>query len=98
MPDASLTAETRATSRTRSGRHSAGSLTAVAVAPLVLPFAVAVLFGNLDAWYALAFGALSLALSPIPAAALGVFVYAAIVVAMRSLGLSEAWTYVRGLH
>ena len=47
---------------------------------------------------ALAFGGLSLAVSPIPAAALGVLVYAGIVVALRSLGLSEAWTYVRGLH
>ena len=31
---------------------------AIAVAPLVLPFAIAVLFGNLDAWYPLAYGAL----------------------------------------
>ncbi len=47
---------------------------------------------------ALAFGALSLALSPIPASVAGVGAYAAIVLALRSLGLSEAWTYVRGLH
>ena len=47
---------------------------------------------------ALAFGALSLALSPIPAALLGIVVYALIVLSLRSLGLSEAWTYVRGLH
>ena len=47
---------------------------------------------------AIAFGALSLALSPIPAAVLGAVLYAGIVFAMRSLGLSEAWTYVRGLH
>ena len=47
---------------------------------------------------ALAFGVLSLFLAPIPAALLGVVVYAAIVYALRSLGLSEAWTYVRGLH
>ena len=33
---------------------------AIAVAALILPFAVAVLFGNLDAWYGLAFGALVL--------------------------------------
>jgi hypothetical protein len=46
---------------------------------------------------ALAFGALSLALSPIAAAVAGVAVYAVIVVALRSLGLSDAWTYVRGL-
>ena len=30
------------------------------VAPLFLPFAVAILFGNLDAWYPLAYGALLL--------------------------------------
>lgn len=47
---------------------------------------------------ALAFGALSLALPAIPAAAVGVLLYAAVVFAMRSLGLSEAWAYVRGLH
>jgi peptidoglycan biosynthesis protein MviN/MurJ (putative lipid II flippase) len=46
----------------------------------------------------LAFGALSLALSPIAAALLGVVVYGLIVVSLRSLGLSDAWTYVRGLH
>ena len=37
---------------------------AIAIAPLVLPFAVAVLFGNLDAWYPLAYGALLLAALP----------------------------------
>jgi hypothetical protein len=47
---------------------------------------------------ALAFGALSLALPAVPAAAVGVLLYAAVVFALRSLGLSEAWTYVRGLH
>jgi hypothetical protein len=47
---------------------------------------------------ALAFGALNLAVSPIPAAVLGVAVYGTIVLALRSLGLSDAWTYVRGLH
>ena len=52
----------------------------------------------LGAATALAFGALSLALSPIPAAVLGVIVYAVVVLAMRSLGLSAAWAYVRGLH
>ena len=36
--------------------------------------------------------------SPLPAALLGVVVYAALIFAIRSLGLSEAWTYVRGLH
>lgn len=37
---------------------------AIAIAPLVLPFAVAVLFGNLDAWYPLAYGALLLTALP----------------------------------
>ncbi len=35
-----------------------------AALPLVLPFAVAILFGNLDAWYPLAYGALVLAVLP----------------------------------
>jgi hypothetical protein len=47
---------------------------------------------------ALAFGGLSLALSPAFAAPLGVVVYTLLLVAMRSFGLSEAWEYVRGLH
>jgi hypothetical protein len=37
---------------------------AIAIAPLVLPFAVAVLFGNLDVWYPLAYGALLLTALP----------------------------------
>ncbi len=37
---------------------------AVLVAPLVLPFAIGLLFGNLDAWYPLAFGLLVLAVLP----------------------------------
>jgi hypothetical protein len=47
---------------------------------------------------ALAFGGLSLALSPAAAAVAGVAVYALVIFALRSLGLSEAWSYVRGLH
>jgi hypothetical protein len=47
---------------------------------------------------ALAFGTLAVALSPVTAAVLGALVYAAVIVALRSLGLSEAWSYVRGLH
>jgi hypothetical protein len=47
---------------------------------------------------ALAFGVASLFLSPIPAALAGTVVYVGIVYALRSLGLSEAWSYVRGLH
>jgi hypothetical protein len=47
---------------------------------------------------ALAFGGLSLLLSPIPAALLGVMVYALVIFSIRSFGLTDAWTYVRGLH
>lgn len=47
---------------------------------------------------ALAFGTLSLALSPVPAALVGIVVYAALIVSMRSLGLGDAWSYVRALH
>jgi hypothetical protein len=46
----------------------------------------------------LAFGGLSLALPPAAAAVAGVAVYAVVIFALRSLGLSAAWTYVRGLH
>ena len=47
---------------------------------------------------ALAFGGLAVALSPVPAAVIGVLVYCVILVALRSLGLGEAWSYVRGLQ
>jgi hypothetical protein len=47
---------------------------------------------------ALAFGGLSVALSPVVAAVLGVVVYGLMIVSLRSFGLSEAWSYVRGLH
>jgi hypothetical protein len=47
---------------------------------------------------ALAFGGLSLALSPIPAALLGLAVYGLVIYSIRSFGLTDAWTYVRGLH
>jgi O-antigen/teichoic acid export membrane protein len=47
---------------------------------------------------ALAFGGASLLLAAIPAAVLGLVVYAAILVAMRELGLADAWHYVRALH
>jgi hypothetical protein len=47
---------------------------------------------------AVAFGGMSLLLEPVPAALVGVAVYAALMYALRSLGLSDAWTYVRGLH
>ncbi len=47
---------------------------------------------------ALAFGPLSLALPRIPAALLGLAVYGLVIYALRSLGLTAAWAYVRGLH
>ena len=47
---------------------------------------------------ALAFGGASALLTAVPAALLGLVVYTAILVAMRELGLSEAWHYVRALH
>jgi hypothetical protein len=45
-----------------------------------------------------AFAGLSIWLNPLPAALGGLIVYSALMYALRSLGLSAAWTYVRGLH
>jgi peptidoglycan biosynthesis protein MviN/MurJ (putative lipid II flippase) len=47
---------------------------------------------------ALAFGGAGLLLPAAPAVALGLLVYAALLVAVRQLGLAEAWHYVRALH
>ena len=47
---------------------------------------------------ALAFGGASLVLSAVPAAAAGLALYALLLMAMRELGLSQAWRYVRALH
>jgi putative peptidoglycan lipid II flippase len=47
---------------------------------------------------ALAFGGLRIALPPATAAVAGVLLYGIVIYALRSLGLSAAWTYVRGLH
>ena len=47
---------------------------------------------------ALAFGGASLVFSAVPAAAAGLALYAVLLVAMRELGLSQAWHYVRALH
>jgi hypothetical protein len=44
-----------------------------------------------------AFGAPALALPPIPAAALGLVAYAALLVVLRPRGLARAWSYVRAL-
>ena len=40
------------------------AIQAICVAPLVFPFAIAILFGNIDAWYPLAYGAVLLAVLP----------------------------------
>ena len=47
---------------------------------------------------ALAFGGASLVLGAVPAAAAGLALYAVLLVAMRQLGLAQAWHYVRALH
>jgi hypothetical protein len=47
---------------------------------------------------ALAFGGASLVLSAVPAAAAGLAIYTLLLVAMRELGLAQAWHYVRALH
>jgi putative peptidoglycan lipid II flippase len=47
---------------------------------------------------ALAFGGASLLLGAVPAAVLGLVVYALILLAVRQLGLADAWHYVRALH
>jgi len=47
---------------------------------------------------AVAFGGASLVLSAVPAAAAGLALYALLLVAMRELGLAQAWQYVRALH
>jgi peptidoglycan biosynthesis protein MviN/MurJ (putative lipid II flippase) len=47
---------------------------------------------------AAAFGLPSLVLGPVPTAAVGLAAYVALLAAARSLGLGEAWAYVRALH
>jgi O-antigen/teichoic acid export membrane protein len=47
---------------------------------------------------ALAFGGASLVFSAVPAAAAGLALYALLLIALRQLGLTEAWQYVRALH
>jgi len=47
---------------------------------------------------ALAFGGASLVFSAVPAAAAGLALYALLLLAMRELGLAQAWQYVRALH
>jgi hypothetical protein len=71
------------------------------LAPRMLVVAVAGL-GRLSllvaAASAFAFGGASLLLGAIPAAAAGLALYAVLLVAMRELGLAQAWHYVRALH
>jgi peptidoglycan biosynthesis protein MviN/MurJ (putative lipid II flippase) len=52
----------------------------------------------LGAAAALTFGGLALLLPPAAAALLGLVAYGAIIFSTRALGLSDAWTYVRGLQ
>jgi hypothetical protein len=47
---------------------------------------------------AVSFGLAAYVLDPIPAAAAGLVGYALLLLAARSLGLGEAWAYVRRLH
>jgi hypothetical protein len=47
---------------------------------------------------ALAFGGASLVFDAVPAAAAGLALYALLLLAMRQLGLAQAWHYVRALH
>jgi hypothetical protein len=76
------------------GLMAAISLRSLAIASLGL----ARLSLVVGATAALAFGGLSLALPDYAAAVLGVVVYGTVIYATRSLGLSQAWTYVRGLN
>ena len=78
---------------------SVGLLAAVSRETLAIAaFGVARLALVLGAASAFAFGTLSLALSPVLNAFVGLLVYAAVVASIRSHGLDEAWSYVRGLH
>jgi hypothetical protein len=76
-----------------------GLMAAVSTRTLaVAAFGLARLALAIAAASALAFGGLSLLLPAIPAALLGIVVYSLIIFSIRSFGLTEAWTYVRGLH
>ena len=74
---------------------------AVAILPLVLPFAIAALFGNLDAWYPLAYGLLLL--SALPGSPRGTGIAAGIAIAIVSVAkLNPAplllWIGLRIVH
>jgi hypothetical protein len=57
--------------------------------------AAAIVCGGLAA---LAFGLSRLVVGPVPAAILGLALYAIVLAAWRPVGLREAWTYLRGLQ
>jgi Glycosyltransferase family 87 len=80
------------------GSASAVALPVVAVAPFVFPFAIALLFGNLDAWFPAAYGLLAVAaIRPVGASARGAGLTLAVVSVAKlhpaSLGL---WFVLRG--
>jgi hypothetical protein len=88
--------------RNREGetRSSIIGAKAMLAAPLFLPFAIAILFGNLDAWYPLAYGALLLA--AFPTSGRGTFVAAGIAVAVITIaklhpGTLVLWVIARAL-
>ena len=76
-----------------------GLMAALSVETLVIAaFGLGRLALAIGAASALAFGTASFVLSPVPGAALGIVVYALLIISLRSLGLRDAWAYVRGLH
>jgi hypothetical protein len=80
--------------RNRKGepRSSLIGAKAMLAAPLFLPFAIAILFGNLDAWYPLAYGALLPA--AFPTSGRGTFVAAGIAVAVIAIAKLHPGTLV----
>jgi hypothetical protein len=88
--------------RNREGepRSSLIGAKAMLAAPLFLPFAIAILFGNLDAWYPPAYGALLLA--AFPTSGRGTFLAAGVAVAVISIaklhpGTLVLWILVRAV-
>lgn len=81
------------------------ALATVAIAPFVYPFAVALLFGNVDAWFPLLYGLVLLGAATAPAAGegrrIGAFVASGIALALASVKLYPAalglWLLVRGV-
>lgn len=76
------------------------ALYAVAVVPLVLPFAVALLFGNIDVWYPLAYG--TLILGVLPGASRGTMIAGGIAMAIVSIAKLQpavllVWLAVRAV-